>query len=190
MWRRRGSVSPFVKLLFANKNWIGCSRNINASKITRYMVYEKEWVFLTLQANTFLWFSRAEQSTRKSKLGETPTHRYFTCKACGGWALKREDYNCEHFFWRHSAKMLHPRKFPAIVTVSNSTYTYLYIQFGWSKLPGWSAVGTVTLVDIWGDEYHVNYQSTLIIRGLNNYISNKANKGQRLQLNLWSLLSS
>ncbi len=24
MWRRRGSVSPFVKLLFANKNWIGC----------------------------------------------------------------------------------------------------------------------------------------------------------------------
>ncbi len=32
MWRRCGSVSPFVKLLFANKNWIGCLRNINASK--------------------------------------------------------------------------------------------------------------------------------------------------------------
>ncbi len=36
MWRRRGSVSPFVKSHFTNKNWIGCSRNINASKITPY----------------------------------------------------------------------------------------------------------------------------------------------------------
>ncbi len=35
----------------------------------------------------------------KLKLGETPTHRYFTCKACGGCgflALKREYYNCEN----------------------------------------------------------------------------------------------
>ncbi len=37
--------------------------------------------------------------TAKIKTG--PTHRYFTCKACGGcgfFALKREYYNCENFF--------------------------------------------------------------------------------------------
>ncbi len=42
--------------------------------------------------------SRAKQSTQKLKLGETPTHRYFTCKACGGCGflvLKREHYNFE-----------------------------------------------------------------------------------------------
>ena len=49
----------------------------------------------------FSRFSRAEQSMRKLKLGETPTHRYFTCKSCGGCgflALKREYYNRENFF--------------------------------------------------------------------------------------------
>ncbi len=46
-------------------------------------------------------FSRAEQSTRKLKLVKTPTHQYFTCKACGvcGFlGLNSEYYNCEHFF--------------------------------------------------------------------------------------------
>ncbi len=51
--------------------------------------------------NNYKWcnFSRAEQLTRKLKL---PTHRYFTCKSCGGCgflALNREYYNREHFFW-------------------------------------------------------------------------------------------
>ncbi len=62
----------------------------------------------------FSRFSRAEQSTRNLKLGETPMHRYFTCKACGGrgfLALKRESYNCENFFGGLWAIQ---RKFPAI----------------------------------------------------------------------------
>ena len=46
-------------------------------------------------AGIFFAFFKGRTVTQKIKLGETPTHRYFTCKACGGCgflALKRE-YN-------------------------------------------------------------------------------------------------
>ncbi len=76
-------------------------------------------------------FSRAEQSTIKSKLVETPTHRYFTCKACGGCGFLAMKCDPENFSEgsSYSANILHPRKFPAY-TYQATEIAYLYIQFG------------------------------------------------------------
>ncbi len=66
-------------------------------------VFTLPWLWLlVMYSGKFSRFSVAEQSTRKLKLGKTPTHRYFTCKACCGCgllALKCEYYNREIFFW-------------------------------------------------------------------------------------------
>ncbi len=77
----------------------------------------------------FSRFSRAEQSMRTLKLGETPTHRYFTCKVCGGCgflALKREYYMRALKPFREN---LHPRQFPAIIMVLYANYKAQFSRF-------------------------------------------------------------
>ncbi len=76
-----------------NTLFVGMQYRTVVATVYCYMGIRK--IFIAVYSGKFSRFSRAEQSMRKLKLGETPTPRYFTCKACGGYgflALKREHY--------------------------------------------------------------------------------------------------
>ncbi len=89
------------------------------------------WIVYTVygkicRREIFAFFEGRAQSTRKLKLGETPTHRYFTCNACGG---------CGSWHWNTNANISEgsraiPQKFaPSKI----SRYTVLWLQ---SKIKG------------------------------------------------------
>ena len=113
----KGNINSLSYMATSRESPLGmhvvCNWKHELRESLRYHIAGK---FRVARAFTFL---KAEQSTRK--LGETPTHRYFTCKTCGGCgflAMKRKYYIqprkkfeglSSHIPW----KFLHPRKFPA-----------------------------------------------------------------------------